>query len=131
MNDIIQIVFQTIIGILSVTGGLCCIYYIFCRMKKDLYIKGNAYLILDIDTIGDKLEYYIRRIQNDINNKYIYISKIILYSKSLRINNEIYNICRILAQDYNNIIFINNYDGYDDYDKNNKNNILNILFDVT
>ena len=126
MNDILKIIFQTITGILSVIGLFCCLYYILCRNNKDLYIKGSSYLILDIDSIGDKLEYYVRKIQNDINNRYIYISRIVLYSKSLTVNNnendtdgEIFNICRILAKEYSNIVFLGG-----------KNNILSILSDI-
>lgn len=137
MNEILQIIFQAITGILSVIGGLCCIYYILCRNQNDLYIKGNAYLVLDIDAIGDKLEYYIRRIQNDINNRYIYISKIVLYSQSLElsdknntenttnIDSETLNICRILIQEYDNIVLLSDCNDCD------KNKILSILADVT
>jgi len=143
MNEIPQIILQTVTGILSVIGGLCCIYYILCRNQNDLYIKGNAYLILDVDAIGDKLEYYVRRIQNDINNRYIYISRIVLYSKSSESLNlsqlselssgndttatdvETLNICRILTQDYNNIVFLGDCDDYE------KNDILSIFADVT
>lgn len=137
MNEILQIIFQAITGILSVIGGLCCIYYILCRNQNDLYIKGNAYLVLDIDAIGDKLEYYIRRIQNDINNRYIYISKIVLYSQSselsdknntentTNIDSETLNICRILIQEYDNIVLLSDCNDCD------KNKILSILADVT
>ena len=132
MNDIPQIIFQTMTGILSVIGGLCCIYYMLCNDKSDLHIKGNAYLILDIDEIGDKLEYYIRRIQNDIANRYIYISKIILYSKDNNNNNnidsDIHAVCRILAKEYNNIIFLGDCDDKADCDKSN---IINIIYGVT
>ena len=93
---------------------------VICRIlkkiknKNKLYIKGGAYLILDVDEIGDKLEYYVRRIENDISDRYIYISKIILYSKTpgpLCESCETVKICRILSENYNNIIFLNS-DGH-------------------
>ena len=104
-SEIIKIIIIT----LSAISGLSCIYilgnFIF-RKKGSLYIKGNAYLILDIDVIGDKLEYYVRQIENDIDSRYIYISQIILYSKNLNYTSEIFKICTILANSYNNIIFL-------------------------
>ena len=112
MNEIIRVIFQIITAVLSLIGILCCIYYILCKTgsknKKDLYIKGGAYLILDTAQIGDKLEYYVRRIQNDIKSRYIYISRIILYSKSpsQNTNEETLRLCRILAKDYGNIVFL-------------------------
>ena len=116
-SETLGFIFQIIITALSAIGGLFCLYIFGCiifRSKSDLYIKGNTYLVLDIDEIGDKLEYYVRKIENDINGRYIYISKIVLYSKKLSESKktgandrsgEIYKICKILAETYNNIIF--------------------------
>jgi hypothetical protein len=118
-NEILGIISQTIIIILSATGGLFCIYIFGCIIfngKNRLYIKGNTYLVVDIDEIGEKLEYYVRKIESDIDSRYIYISKIILYSKKLsksknenNSSDEIYKICKILAGNYNNIIFLNDF----------------------
>lgn len=116
-SETFRIIFQIIIIALSVIGGLFCIYtlggFIF-RNKSNLYTKGNTYLFLDIDEIGEKLEYYVRKIESDIDGRYIYISKIILYSKTLgksadenSSTSEIYKICKILTENYNNIIFLN------------------------
>ena len=114
-SENLEIIFQLLIIVLSITGGLFCIYmfcnYIF-KDKNSLYIKGNTYLVLDVDEIGEKLEYYARKIESDIDSRYIYISKIILYSKTLsnsckKESCEIYKICKILSENYNNIIFIN------------------------
>jgi len=88
---------------------------------------------LDVDEIGEKLEYYVRKIESDIeDNRYIYISKIILYSKILgKPGNEngsageIYRICKILTENYNNIIFIN--DIIIENENNNDNNILSFI----
>lgn len=128
MIEIPQVIFRGLTGILSAIGLVACIYCVYYiifenRNRRDLHVKGNTYLILDIDEIGDKLEYYIRRIQTDINNRYIYISRIILYSKSLNTddrnntdvdvienesieNEETLRLCKILTQDYSNIIFL-------------------------
>ena len=107
-----EIIFQILIITLSAIGGLFCIYmflgFIF-KDKNSLYIKGNTYLVLDVDEIGEKLEYYVRTIESDIDRRYIYISKIILYSKTCGKNEscETFKICKILAGNYNNIIFLN------------------------
>ena len=106
--EIILKIFQIMIITLSTLGGLFCVYSLGCfifRRKSGLYIKGGAYLILDIDAVGDKLEYYVRKIENDIDRRYIYISKIILYSKNLTETGELYKICAILSGSYHNIIF--------------------------
>ena len=121
-GETLEIIFQIFIITLSVIGGLSCIYmfgaFIF-KNKSNLYIKGNTYLILDVDEIGEKLEYYVRKIESDIDSRHIYISKIILYSKTLSksgksVNEsgpsgEIYTICKILTKNYNNIIFLNDF----------------------
>ena len=113
-GEILKIILQIIIITLSSIGILACIYIFggsFFKNKNNLYVKGNTYLVLDVDEIGEKLEYYVRKIENDIDSRYIYISKIILYSKtSSKLNGstgEIYKICKILAESYNNIIFLN------------------------
>ena len=117
---------------MSATGGLFCVYYIFknfiFKSKGGLYIKGNAYLILDVDAIGEKLEYYVRKIENDISDRYIYINQIILYSKTLSrpcescaADGETFKICRILSESYGNIIFLNN---------NNINNPAENILDI-
>jgi hypothetical protein len=114
---------KIIIIILSVTGGLSCIYifggFIF-KNKSSLYIKGGAYLILDVDKIGDKLEYYVRKIENDIDSRYIYISRIFLYSKTLnhtgQEKSEILEICKILTDTYSNIVFLDNANNIIDMD---------------
>jgi hypothetical protein len=124
MNNIIQIIMQTVISILCVIGSLSCINYIFenliykkIKREENFFVRddNSVYLIINVDIIGDKLEYYIRKIQNDIKNKrYIYISKIILYSKNLDYKNcdeeshqkEIARICELLTFDYSNIIFV-------------------------
>lgn len=94
MNEIINIIFCTVTGILALTGGAFCIYYIFFRRK--LYIK--ACLIIDADSAGEQLEYYVRRLSAGIK-----INKIVLYSKSG--SPESLNMCRILSRDYPNIIY--------------------------
>ncbi|MCL2097100.1 MAG: hypothetical protein FWH10_09415 [Oscillospiraceae bacterium] len=118
-GEVLEIIFQISVITLSAIGGLFCIYT-FCgfvfnfKDRKNLYIKSGAYLVLDVDEIGEKLEYYVRKIESDINGRYIYISKIILYSKTLEGRRvcagceppEIYKICRILSEHYNNIIFL-------------------------
>ena len=98
---------------LSVIGGLFCIYmflgFVFGNFdKNNRRIKGSAYLVLDVDEIGEKLEYYVRKIESDIEGRYIYVSKIILYSKTPASGEgcEISKICKLLAGDYNNIIFL-------------------------
>jgi len=123
ISEIIFQIFKILIFTLSAIGGLFCVYifggFIF-RNKSSLYIKGNTYLILDVDEIGEKLEYYVRKIETDIADRYIYISKIILYSKTLsryckkdinkkeaKETEEIFKICKILAETYGNIIFLN------------------------
>ena len=106
----LEIIFQISVAALSATGGLFFMYMLCgCILKSrgDLYIKGNTYLVLDVDEIGEKLEYYVRKIKNDIDGRYIYISRIILYSKNSSDSCEIYKICRILAENNNNIIFLN------------------------
>ena len=108
MSEIIKIVFEILTGILALTGTAFCIYYIFFR--KRLYIKGAAYLILDIDGAGEQLEYYVRRINANIK-----INKIILCSKSG--SREALNICGILARGYPNIKF---------YDSSEKPAVLNL-----
>ena len=135
-SNAFEIIFQIIIITLSAVGGLSCIYifggFIF-KNKSNLFIKGNTYLVLDVDEIGEKLEYYVRKIESDIeDNRYIYISKIILYSKILgKPGNEngsageIYRICKILTENYNNIIFIN--DIIIENENNNDNNILSFI----
>ena len=120
-SETLGIITQTIIIIISVTGGLFCLYILGCiilKSKSNLYIKGNTYLVLDVDKIGERLEYYVRKIESDINSRYIYISKIILYSKTLseskpktenNSSDEIYKICKILAENYSNIIFLDDF----------------------
>jgi len=123
MNNIIQAIVQIIISMLCVIGSLTCINYILenyiygnSKKQKRIFIKedNTAYLILNVDIIGDKLEYYIRQIQDDIKNKRCaYISKIILYSEKLGCpqceeehQDEIARICELLTFDYSNVIFI-------------------------
>ena len=126
MNNIIQIIMQIIISVLSVIGILSCINYISekiiggcLRTEKSFFMKtdNTVYLVLNADKIGDKLEYYIRKIQDDIRNKRcIYISKIILYSENPECSqnenerdlyqNEIARICELLTVDYCNVIFV-------------------------
>ena len=117
-GETLEIIFQITVLTLSAAGGLFCIYLLCGILLKDrnsLYIKGNTYLILDVDEIGEKLEYYVRKIESDIDSRYIYISKILLYSKDLSESrktadgekHELYKICKILADNYNNIIFLN------------------------
>ena len=115
-GETLEIIFQISIIALSAIGGLSCIYILGCfifKNKSNLYIKGNTYLVLDVDEIGEKLEYYVRKIENDIDSRYIYISKIILYSKILgkpvKSANETYKICKILTESYSNIIFLNDF----------------------
>ena len=120
-SELIYQIIKILIITMAVTGALSCIYitggFIFSK-KNGLYIKGNTYLILDIDEIGEKLEYYVRKIESDIAGRYIYISRIILYSKALgkaggtdtadiKEAGEAYKICRILSENYDNIIFLN------------------------
>ena len=105
MNEIIKITYEITAGVLAVIGVAFCIYYIF--LKRRLYIKGSAYLILDTDGAGEQLEYYIRRISANIK-----INKIILYSKPG--DREALNICEILSRDYPNIKF---YSGVMDLEK--------------
>jgi len=100
MSEIIKIGYETTAGVLAVIGIAFCIYYIF--LKRKLYIKGAAYLILDIDGAGERLEYYVRRISADIK-----IDKIILYSRSG--THEALNICEILSRDYQNVRFCDNF----------------------
>ena len=111
MNEIIRIIFETAAGIFSLIGAGFCIYYIFFRKK--LYINGSVYLVLDIDETDERLEYYIRGIQNGN----IKINKIILNSKS-DMNQETLNICGLLSRDYPNVSF---YSG-----GNIINNIINL-----
>lgn len=148
VNDIFQMAAQIIISVLCIIGILVFANYIAIYIFEN-YIYENrspankqinrrnmkrcnaACLVLNVDEIGDKLEYYIRKIQNDIaGNKYIYISKIILYSESfaerysgdseiselepeseskLKQNNlseEILRICKILTSEYSNVVFV-------------------------
>jgi len=124
-----EIIFKIIVIALSVIGFLSCTSIIsdfIFRHKSNLYIKGNTHLILDVDEIGEKLEYYVRKIESDIAERYIYISRIILYSKTLNKSNkkdtgEIFKICKILAENYNNIIFLN------DSIIENENDILSLM----
>ena len=83
ISGIILLIIKILIVALIAFGGAFCIYKIIFRNRGNLYMKGNTYLILDVDEIGDKLEYYVRKIESDIADRYIYISKIILYSKTL------------------------------------------------
>ena len=117
-SGIIFQILKILIIALSVTGGISFVYILVGSVIKNrgnLYIKGNTYLILDVDEIGEKLEYYVRKIESGIADRYIYISKIILYSKSLskpcksckENQGEMYRICKILSENYNNIIFPN------------------------
>jgi len=105
MSEIIKIIYETAAGVLSVLGVVFCIYYIF--LKRRLYIKGAAYLILDTDGAGEQLEYYVRQISASIN-----INKIVLYSKSGA--EEALHICGMLSRDYPNIKF---YGGSIDFGK--------------
>ena len=115
MNGEIFLALFIIAILISISIGLFRAYIFIFKNKSDLYIKGNTYLILDIDEIGDKLEYYVRKIEDDISNRYIYISKIILYSKAFNIDTtdiknpcEIFKISKILSDNYSNIILLNN-----------------------
>jgi len=103
MHEIIKIIYEVVIGVLAVFGAAFCIYYII--FKRRLYIKDPAYLIIDIDAVNERLEYYIWRINANIK-----INKIILYSSSG--SHEALNICEILARDYQNIKFYKNLDIY-------------------
>ena len=138
-SETFGIIAQAIVIMLSAAGGLFCIYIFGCiifKNKGDLYIKGNTYLVLDIDEIGEKLEYYVRKIENDINGRYIYISKIVLYSKALieskiKTENsspdEIYKICKILASSYNNIIFLDDFLIENKNKNDNDNDIISVI----
>ena len=124
MNNITQIILKIIIIILCIIGSFACIHYIIenclnikSEKEKSFLAKNDntAYLLLNVDKIGDKLEYYIRNIQNDIKNKKCtYINKIILYSENLACSQnedessyqEIARICELLTVDYVNIIFV-------------------------
>lgn len=129
MNNIAQTILQIIISILSIIGSLTCFHYIFEKIVNNKSNKLNqeekllkkddnvACLILNVDKIGDKLEYYIRKTQDDIKNKRcIYISKIILYSEKLEnsqfqneeksYQEEITRMCELFTFDYTNVIFV-------------------------
>jgi hypothetical protein len=106
MNETIKIIFDTVTGILALTGFVFCVYYIFFRRR--LYIKGFACLFIDIDGAGEQLEYYIRRLES----ANIEINKIILYSKSG--SPDALNISGLLSRDYPNIKF---YSGIIDLEK--------------
>jgi len=114
-----EMILKIVMILLSAAGGLSCLYIfggLIFKNKNSLFIKGNAYLILDVGGIGDKLEYYVRKIENDIDSRCIYIKKIILYyhytndindtndTKTEKDTTEIFEICKILAGAYNNII---------------------------
>jgi len=92
MNEIINIIVYTAIGILSLTGGVTCVYYIFFRKK--LYIK--ACLIIDMNDAGDHTEYYIRKL-----NAGFRINKIILMPGT----QAALDMCEILSRDYPNITY--------------------------
>jgi len=121
MINTTPIMLQTVITTLCIIGILSCVHCVFdvfknfiCSKFKSNREKGNltkaACLVVNIDKIGDRIEYYIRTIQDDIKNqRCMYISKIILYSHSKHeeeSQTEISRMCELLTSDYNNIIFV-------------------------
>ena len=118
MINTTPIMLQTVITVLCIIGIISCVHCVFDIFKNLIWSKSNgekitkvAYLVLNIDKIGDEIEYYIRTIQDDIKNqRCMYISKIILYSHSKHeeesYQREIARICELLTLDYNNIIFV-------------------------
>lgn len=72
------------------------------------------FFLIEIDSLGEQLEYYIRNIQQELKtNKYFSTGKLILYSKSnykIYEKKEITDLLNILSVEYENLIYMENND---------------------
>ena len=108
MNEGLHTAFQIILCVFAIAGAVWGVKRTIKILSKTerKKSKAGAVLILDVDFLGDGIEYTVRKIESCIGACGCGCVKKILLVGSDESSEEQKNICRILSDSYENLTYI-------------------------